>query len=106
MCNDWSHVMIFPEATTTNGKVLVSFKAGAFTPGFSVQPVVIRYPHVHLDPSWTAEGPAILSLLLRLMTQFHNFMEVSLCSSWLHGREAFQIRTFKADVKIGIMLQG
>lgn len=76
MCNDWSHVMIFPEATTTNGKLLVSFKAGAFTPGYPVQPILFRYPHVHMDPCWVAEGPAIHWLLFRLMTQFHNFMSV------------------------------
>jgi lysophosphatidylcholine acyltransferase/lyso-PAF acetyltransferase len=76
MCNDWSHLMIFPEATTTNGKGLVTFKTGAFTPGYPVQPMVIRYPHVHLDPSWVAEGPHVVLLLFRLMTQFHNFMEV------------------------------
>lgn len=79
MCNDWSHVMIFPEATTTNGKLLVQFKAGAFTPGYPVQPILIRYPHVHMDPCWVAEGPAVYWLLFRLMTQFHNFMSV--CSS-------------------------
>lgn len=77
MCNEWSHVMIFPEATTTNGKALVSFKAGAFTPGYAVQPIVIRYPSVHMDPSWVAEGPVVHWLLFRLMTQFHNFMSVS-----------------------------
>ncbi|KAH9558725.1 hypothetical protein CY35_06G023000 [Sphagnum magellanicum] len=76
MCNDWSHVMIFPEATTTNGKALVSFKAGAFTPGYAVQPMLMRYPHVHMDPSWVAEGPVVYWLLFRLMTQFHNFMSV------------------------------
>lgn len=76
MCNDWSHVMIFPEATTTNGKLLVQFKAGAFTPGYPVQPILIRYPHVHMDPCWVAEGPAVYWLLFRLMTQFHNFMSV------------------------------
>ncbi len=76
MCNDWSHVMIFPEATTTNGKALGSFKAGAFAPGVAVQPIVMRYPHVHMDPSWVADGPALYWLLFRLMTQFHNFMSV------------------------------
>ncbi|KAL3680291.1 hypothetical protein R1sor_023247 [Riccia sorocarpa] len=76
MCNDWSHVMIFPEATTTNGKAIVSFKTGAFTPGYAVQPIVVRYPHVKVDPSWVGEGPAVYTLLLRLMTQVHNYMEV------------------------------
>jgi lysophosphatidylcholine acyltransferase/lyso-PAF acetyltransferase len=85
MCNDWSHVMIFPEATTTNGKLLVSFKAGAFTPGYPVQPILFRYPHVHLDPCWVAEGPATLWLLFRLMTQFHNFMSVRSFSTTINS---------------------
>lgn len=76
MCNDWSHIMIFPEATTTNGKLVTSFKAGAFTPGLPVQPIIIRYPHVNVDPCWVAEGPVIYWLLFRLMTQFHNYMSV------------------------------
>ncbi|KAJ7524056.1 hypothetical protein O6H91_18G075400 [Diphasiastrum complanatum] len=75
-CNDWASLMIFPEATTTNGKALVAFKAGAFAPGYPVQPMVVRYPHVHLDPAWVAQGASTPYLLFRLMTQFHNFMEV------------------------------
>ncbi len=43
MCNNWSHVMIFLEATTTNGKALVSFKAGAFTPSYAVQPMLMQW---------------------------------------------------------------
>ncbi|XP_002986255.2 lysophospholipid acyltransferase LPEAT2 [Selaginella moellendorffii] len=76
MCNDWSTVMIFPEATTTNGKSLVSFKTGAFTPGYPVQPMVVRYPQVHMDPSWVAQGPSIYFLIFKLMIQFHNYMVV------------------------------
>ncbi|KAJ7532570.1 hypothetical protein O6H91_13G010000 [Diphasiastrum complanatum] len=75
-CNDWSSLMIFPEATTTNGKVLVSFKAGAFAPGYPVQPMVVRYPHLHVDPAWVALGASTPLLFFRLLTQFHNFMEV------------------------------
>lgn len=90
MCNDWSHIMIFPEATTTNGKLLTSFKAGAFTPGYPVQPIVIRYPHVNVDPCWVAEGPVIYWLLFRLMTQFHNFMSV--CSSLMLCNDLLFIR--------------
>ncbi len=97
MCNDWSHVMIFPEATTTNGKALVSFKAGAFTPGYAVQPMLMRYPHVHIDPSWVAEGPVVYWLLFRLMTQFHNFMSVS--SSFLpcHHHRPFTFFSLTRD---------
>eukprot|EP00897_Mesotaenium_endlicherianum_P002242 jgi/Mesen1/2045/ME000149S01037 len=75
MCNDWAHVALFPEATTTNGRSLVQFKTGAFAPGLSVQPVVVRYPFVHLDPSWVVDGPPIHLLLFKLMTQLYNNME-------------------------------
>ncbi|KAG2309683.1 hypothetical protein Bca4012_081406 [Brassica carinata] len=67
-------LLLFPEGTTTNGKVLISFQLGAFIPGYPIQPVVVRYPHVHFDQSW---GNISLSLLMfRMFTQFHNFMEV------------------------------
>lgn len=49
---DFPLVFLFPEGTTTNGRALISFKLGAFVPGFPVQPVVVRYPFVHLDVSW------------------------------------------------------
>ncbi|XP_024530599.1 lysophospholipid acyltransferase LPEAT2 [Selaginella moellendorffii] len=74
---EWKNsLMIFPEGTTTNGKAMVSFKSGAFSSSSPVQPMVVRYPHVHLDPSWVADGPSAYALLFRLMTQFHNYMEI------------------------------
>lgn len=76
VCNDWNRLALFPEATTTNGKALVSFKTGAFAPGLPIQPCIVRYPHVRCDPSWVVEGPEVHVLLFRLMTQFHNHMEV------------------------------
>eukprot|EP00271_Cylindrocystis_brebissonii_P020712 TRINITY_DN6986_c0_g1_i2.p1 TRINITY_DN6986_c0_g1~~TRINITY_DN6986_c0_g1_i2.p1 ORF type:complete len:505 (-),score=94.31 TRINITY_DN6986_c0_g1_i2:775-2289(-) len=76
MCNDWNHVALFPEATTTNGRSLVTFKMGAFSTGLPIQPMVVRYPHTAIDPCWVVEGPSLIVLLLRLMTQFHNRMEV------------------------------
>ncbi|CAM6016045.1 unnamed protein product [Sphagnum balticum] len=51
-CNDYPLVLLFPEATTTNGRALIHFKLGAFTPRLPIQPVVIRYPFVHFDNSW------------------------------------------------------
>lgn len=49
---EFPSVLLFPEGTTTNGRNLISFKLGAFAPGFPIQPVVIRYPFVHFDISW------------------------------------------------------
>eukprot|EP00300_Choanocystis_sp_HF-7_P025201 c26911_g1_i1.p1 GENE.c26911_g1_i1~~c26911_g1_i1.p1 ORF type:complete len:315 (+),score=39.91 c26911_g1_i1:121-1065(+) len=43
---------LFPEGTTTNGTVMLSFKRGAFVPGVPVLPLLIRYPHEHFNPSW------------------------------------------------------
>lgn len=73
-CNDFPRVLLFPEGTTTNGRALISFQLGAFIPGFPVQPVVIRYPHVHFDQSWG--NISLVKLMFRMFTQFHNFMEV------------------------------
>jgi len=73
-CHDFPRVLLFPEGTTTNGRALISFQLGAFIPGFPVQPVIIRYPHVHFDQSWGTVS--LLKLMFRMFTQFHNFMEV------------------------------
>ncbi|XP_047334084.1 lysophospholipid acyltransferase LPEAT2-like [Impatiens glandulifera] len=72
--NRFPRVLLFPEGTTTNGRLLMSFKLGAFLPGYPVQPVVIRYPHVHFDQSWG--NISLAKLMFRMFTQFHNFMEV------------------------------
>ncbi|KAL6873912.1 hypothetical protein ACP4OV_013994 [Aristida adscensionis] len=73
-CNSFPRVLLFPEGTTTNGRFLISFQHGAFIPGYPVQPVVIRYPHVHFDQSWG--NISLGKLMFKMFTQFHNFMEV------------------------------
>ncbi|XP_034708450.1 lysophospholipid acyltransferase LPEAT2 isoform X1 [Vitis riparia] len=73
-CERYPRVLLFPEGTTTNGRVIISFQLGAFIPGYPIQPVVVRYPHIHFDQSW---GHISLGrLMFRMFTQFHNFMEV------------------------------
>ncbi|KAF8028430.1 hypothetical protein BT93_E1136 [Corymbia citriodora subsp. variegata] len=67
-CDRFPRVMLFPEGTTTNGRVIISFQLGAFIPSYPIQPVIVRYPHVHFDQSWGNIS------LVKLM--FHNFMEV------------------------------
>lgn len=67
-------VLLFPEGTTTNGRVVISFQLGAFIPGYPIQPVIVRYPHVHFDQSWG--HISVGRLMFRMFTQFHNFMEV------------------------------
>uniref|UniRef100_A0A5B6ZLI9 Putative lysophospholipid acyltransferase LPEAT2 isoform X2 n=1 Tax=Davidia involucrata TaxID=16924 RepID=A0A5B6ZLI9_DAVIN len=73
-CDKFPRVLLFPEGTTTNGRVLISFQLGAFIPSYPIQPVVVRYPHVHFDQSWG--HIALAKLMFRMFTQFHNFMEV------------------------------
>ncbi|KAK8587945.1 hypothetical protein V6N13_086903 [Hibiscus sabdariffa] len=73
-CHTFPRVLLFPEGTTTNGKFLISFQLGAFIAGHPIQPIIVRYPHVHFDQSW---GLISLSkLMFRMFTQFHNFIEV------------------------------
>ncbi|CAA3004866.1 lysophospholipid acyltransferase LPEAT2-like, partial [Olea europaea subsp. europaea] len=72
-CNQFPRLLLFPEGTTTNGRLLISFQLGAFIPGYPVQPVIVRYPYVHFDQSWG--HITVAKLMFRMFTQFHNFME-------------------------------
>lgn len=47
---------------------------GAFIPNKPIQPVIVRYPHVHFDQSWG--NISLARLMFRMFTQFHNYMEV------------------------------
>ncbi|KAK4379335.1 hypothetical protein RND71_001197 [Anisodus tanguticus] len=73
-CDQFPRVLLFPEGTTTNGRAIISFQLGAFIPGYPIQPVIVRYPHVHFDQSWG--NISLAMLMFRMFTQFHNFMEV------------------------------
>ncbi|XP_022974118.1 lysophospholipid acyltransferase LPEAT2-like [Cucurbita maxima] len=73
-CNRFPRVLLFPEGTTTNGRSLISFQLGAFLPGYSIQPVVVHYPHVHFDQSWGFVS--LPKLMIRMFMQFHNYLEV------------------------------
>ncbi|XP_030511458.2 lysophospholipid acyltransferase LPEAT2 [Rhodamnia argentea] len=73
-CDRYPRVLLFPEGTTTNGRVIISFQLGAFIPSYPIQPVIVRYPHVHFDQSWG--NVSLAKLMFRMFTQFHNFMEV------------------------------
>lgn len=73
----WPQILIFPEGTTTNGKVVCTFKVGAFTSGLPVQPVAVRYPWRFYDPCWSIDGPGMMGAIIRMYTQFYNRMEVT-----------------------------
>ncbi|CAL5380955.1 unnamed protein product [Camellia sinensis] len=83
----WPHLAHISrvDATTTNGRVLISFQLGAFVPGYPVHPVIVRYPHVHFDQlcftiSWRynlglrqpwLEGEEYLSIVDEFMEAIH-----------------------------------
>lgn len=71
-------MIIFPEGTTTNGKVLIQFKMGAFSPGEAVQPVVLRFPNRFYNPAWCGKNSSQGMAMVRCMLQFANFCEVTL----------------------------
>lgn len=73
--DDYAQVVIFPEGTTTNGKALITFHQGAFVPGVPLQPVLIKYPHRHFDPSFPV-GISLARLMLSLLCQITNHLEV------------------------------
>lgn len=69
-------LLVFPEGTTTNGRAIISFKTGAFTPSLPVQPVLLRYKFRSLDPSFVTAGPGLGGLVARLASQVYNRLEV------------------------------
>jgi len=73
--DEYSQVVIFPEGTTTNGKAMIAFHQGAFVPGVPIQPVLIRYPHHHFDPSFPV-GATLPQLMFGLLSQIINHMEI------------------------------
>ncbi|CAL5382912.1 unnamed protein product [Camellia sinensis] len=68
-------LLLFPEGTTTNGRVLISFQLGAIVPGYPVHLVIVRYPHVHFDQS--SGNIALGKLMFRMfkVSQFHRGRE-------------------------------
>jgi lysophosphatidylcholine acyltransferase/lyso-PAF acetyltransferase len=70
-----NQVVVFPEATTSNGRFLTHFHRGAFVPGAPVKPVVLRYQHKNFNPAW--ESVYAPYHLFRFMTQFVNYCDIT-----------------------------
>eukprot|EP00211_Chloroparvula_japonica_P002863 CAMPEP_0119124742 /NCGR_PEP_ID=MMETSP1310-20130426/4272_1 /TAXON_ID=464262 /ORGANISM="Genus nov. species nov., Strain RCC2339" /LENGTH=506 /DNA_ID=CAMNT_0007114741 /DNA_START=1 /DNA_END=1521 /DNA_ORIENTATION=+ len=69
-----NRLVIFPEATTTNGLSLINFKLGAFRVLRPVQPVVLKYPVVHHDVAWLNGTTALHHF--RTLCQFVHHCEI------------------------------
>lgn len=80
---DGAPTMIFPEGTTTNGRMLIQFKLGPFCPGQPVLPVLLRYPHKHYDVSWVGRNSSLPMLVLRMMLQFSNSCTVEVLEPYV-----------------------
>ena len=72
----WPQILIFPEGTCTNGKLLITFKSGAFIPAAPIQPCVITYPRssgifgydLPVNPSWVHGGLSQLEIIFRVLS--------------------------------------
>jgi len=67
----WQQVFIFPEGTCTNRQALITFRLGAFYPGVSVQPVLLRYSNNHDTVTWTWEGLTAWQVISSSLSQFY-----------------------------------
>lgn len=70
-------LLVFPEGTCTNGKMLIQFKKGAFVGGTPVQAVRIEYIHPFISPAAVGDFDSIAALW-RLMIQPYVSMRVTL----------------------------
>jgi hypothetical protein len=46
------NILVFPEATTTNGSSILAFRSGVFAAKVPVHLVAIKYPHKFFNLSW------------------------------------------------------
>ncbi|CAL5331136.1 unnamed protein product [Camellia sinensis] len=82
------------EATTTNGRVLISFQLGAFVPGYPVHPVIVHYPHVHFDQSLYRQR--ISSLVLdccSILIGYYNCTKISFLRGHHATCKSFRVQT-------------
>ena len=48
----WNQICIFPEGTSTNGRVLLPFRCGAFDAMRTVIPVLLKLPERYMMPTY------------------------------------------------------
>ena len=76
----WPPLLIFPEGTCTNGKVLVQFKRGPFTAQRPVQPCILKYwsPYLELCACGDNDRVGMGKAFLLMMLQPFNTLTVTL----------------------------
>ncbi|KAG7314100.1 hypothetical protein KOW79_022596 [Hemibagrus wyckioides] len=83
----WPQMLMFPEGTTTNGRVLIKFKPGAFLAGVPVQPVLLHYPNKTDTVRWTWKGASWLDCLWYTAAQFHSNVTVEFLPVYTPSQE-------------------
>eukprot|EP00834_Sanchytrium_tribonematis_P000189 NODE_4_length_77007_cov_1.156642.p29 type:complete len:313 gc:universal NODE_4_length_77007_cov_1.156642:68706-67768(-) len=70
------NIAVFPEATTTNGYYVISFKTGAFVPGIAVLPMTFEYQYKNFSPAF--ESINFSYWLFRMLCEFSHSCKVTL----------------------------
>lgn len=83
----WPQMLMFPEGTTTNGRVLIKFKPGAFLAGVPVQPVLLHYPNKIDTVRWTWKGVSWLDCLWYTAAQFYTNVTVEFLPVYTPSQE-------------------
>ena len=66
----------FPEATTTNGLYIISFKTGVFVPGIAVLPITFEYSYKYFSPAFESIDWKLW--LFRSLTEFYHSCTVTI----------------------------
>ncbi|GIQ87196.1 hypothetical protein KIPB_009191 [Kipferlia bialata] len=81
-------VIVFPEGTTTDGTVLLKYRAGAFRAGLPVQPCLIEYPHKWYTQSWDSQR--FWQHMFRIMSTPHNKVSLTFMPVYTPSEEEVQ----------------
>ncbi|KAM9327769.1 lysophospholipid acyltransferase LPCAT4-like [Pholidichthys leucotaenia] len=93
----WPQMLMFPEGTTTNGRSLIKFKAGAFLPGVPVQPVLLRYPNKLDTVRWTYKGTTWYQAMWHTVSQLYTNLTVEFLPVYVPSQEEKNNPSLYAD---------
>lgn len=95
-------IAICPEGTCGNGSKLMRFKAGAFTPGLPVQPMLIKYTSSSGTDttSWTYDGISFFTITWLTLCNLWTRIEVTTLPAYYpNDEEKIDARLFADNVR-------